>query len=164
MTASLHENRELRSAVLPSGRILAIDYGRRRLGLAVSDKLAMTARPLPALARKNRRDDLRRLRDLARGEDVSLIVVGLPVHLDGRAGEMAQEATRFAERIEKELGLLVALRDERLTSWEAGELRKQGSKSKPEKGEIDSIAAAVLLREFLDERRKHGNKQPADGE
>lgn len=164
MISRLPTTPDLRSAISQSGRVLAIDYGRRRHGLAVSDELALTAQPLPALVRKNRRADLRRLRELARSEGVNVILVGLPVHLDGRTGEMAKEATRFAERIEKELGLPVELRDERLTSWEAEELRNQSGTSRLKEGEIDSIAAAVLLRQFLDERRKHEIKQPADRE
>jgi putative holliday junction resolvase len=149
------------SATVCRGRILAIDYGRRRLGLSVSDELGLTAQPLPALTRKNRREDVRRLRELAWQSKVRLILVGLPVHLDGRRGEVAEEAARFAERIRKELGLPVELRDERLTSWEAEELRKKSAASKREKGEIDSIAAAILLREHLDELRAHESKRRA---
>src|SRR5579864_2824809 len=103
------------------GRIMAIDYGRKRFGLALSDELGLTSQPLTTLPRTNRRDDLRRLRLLARKNKVRQIVVGLPLRLDGSAGDMAHEVKRFATRITKELGLPVEMFDERLSSWEAGQ-------------------------------------------
>ena len=127
------------------GRILAIDYGRKRLGLAISDELGVTSRPLATLARSNRRDDLRRLRLLARECNVSRIVVGLPLSLDGTAGEMAAEVTSFAARLTRHLGLPVDLADERLTSWDAENERLATGSSKGR----DSIAAAIILRDFL---------------
>ena len=140
------------------GRILAIDYGRKRLGLAISDELGVTSRPLATLARSNRRDDLRRLRLLAREHDVRRIVVGLPLRLDGTAGEMAAEATSFAARLMKHLRLPVDLADERLTSWEAaahkiaanGKRGNRGANAKPSaRVPRDDIAAAIILRDYL---------------
>jgi len=130
-----------------------MDYGRRRIGLALSDELHLTARPLATLARTNRRDDLRRLRELVRKHGVRQIVVGHPLRLDGSAGEMAAEAERFAARVEKELGLPVELVDERLTSWEA---RETAAETKPRPGKersLDEIAAAVILRDYLERER-----------
>jgi putative Holliday junction resolvase len=141
-----------------SGRVLAIDYGRRRIGLAISDELRMTARPLEMLQRKNRRDDLRRLREIVRREGVGRVIVGHPLHLDGRASEMGEEAAHFASRIAKELRVEVELVDERLTSWEAeqtvaetGARRSQrsGARGRRRSEAIDDVAAAVLLREYL---------------
>ena len=77
-------------------RIMAIDYGRKRFGLALSDELGLTSQPLKTLPRTNRRDDIRRIRLLARENNVRQIVVGLPLRLDGSAGEMAEEVKRFA--------------------------------------------------------------------
>jgi putative holliday junction resolvase len=132
-------------------RILALDYGRRNIGVAVSDELGVTAQPLAALERKNRREDLRRLRQVMKKNQADLIIVGLPLHLSGKHGEMAGEAERFAARVQKELGLPVVMRDERLTSWQAEEMAKE---SKSAKGAVlDSLAAAILLREYLDEER-----------
>jgi putative Holliday junction resolvase len=133
------------------GRVLAIDYGRKRIGLAISDELGMTARPLETLARTSRRDDLRRLRELVRKHQVVRIVVGNPIRLDGTAGEMAEQATRFAARVQKELGLPVELMDERLSSWEAQETTV-ATKTKRDKhaSGVDAVAAAVILRDFLD--------------
>lgn len=147
--------------------VLAIDYGRRRIGLALSDALGLTAQPLAALERTNRRKDLRRLREIVRKYDVQRIVVGHPLRLDGSAGEMAAETARFAVRIEKQLGLSVELVDERLSTWEAEQMlaatrasaRKQRGKAKFHRrgGEIDPVAAAVILRDFLE--REHARKQ-----
>lgn len=130
-------------------RLLAIDYGRRRIGLAVSDELGLTGQPLPAMERKNRRTDLARLRDIVRQNGVGAILVGLPLHLSGEQGEMATEASQFAARIQKELRLSVKLRDERLTSWEAEQMAAELGLRK--NADIDSLAAAILLREYLDE-------------
>lgn len=136
------------------GRVLAIDYGRKRLGLAVSDALRVTARPLATWNRSNRRQDLARLRTLCRQEGITRIVVGWPLQLDGERGEMASEAARFAERIRQNLGVPVELVDERLSSWEAqqtlaetsaGRLRSRRRKQH----KLDEAAAAVILRDYL---------------
>jgi putative holliday junction resolvase len=131
-------------------RILALDYGQRRIGMAISDELRMTAQPLGILERTNRRNDLRRLREIVRRHGVQLIVVGHPLRLDGTVGEMADEAARFAHRLARELGVEVRLADERLTSWEAGKLLRPGTKGGTgRRREDDDGAAAVLLRDFL---------------
>jgi putative holliday junction resolvase len=143
------------SKSLPSGvrsAILAIDYGRRRIGLAISDGLAITARPLATWTRSNRRRDLSRLRELCRALNVGTVIVGWPLHLDGRPGEMAVEAARFADRVRKELGLPVELVDERLSSHEAraalGEA-SMGLRGRRRKETLDDVAAAVVLRDYL---------------
>lgn len=138
-----------------SRRILAVDYGRKRIGLALSDELELTAQPLAILERVNRREDLSRLRDICRKHSVGRIVVGHPVHMSGAAGEMAEEAARFALRLHKELDIEVELLDERLTSWEAGQIvgetRGAGRRKDQPK---DDVAAAVLLREFLGQKHR----------
>jgi putative Holliday junction resolvase len=135
-------------------RILAIDYGRKRIGLALSDELGLTAQPLSTLIHSNRRDDLRRLREICRKHEVGRIVVGHPLHMTGEAGEMAEEAKRFAARLEKDLRLEVVLVDERLTSWEAEQLMAAAnSKSRRKSKHIDDVAAAVLLRDYLNQAR-----------
>jgi len=87
----------------PMGVILAIDYGQKRLGLALSDEHGVTSRPFAIWTRINRRRDLARLRELARQHAVRQIVVGLPLHLDGTQSEMSEEAKGFAARVEKAL-------------------------------------------------------------
>ena len=137
--------------------MLAIDYGRKRIGLALSDEMAMTARPLVTWTRINRRRDLARLRELCREHGVAKIVVGWPLRLDGAAGEMADEAARFAERVRKNLGLPVELADERLSSWAAGqtiaEAAPRGKASRKQRETLDEVAAAVILRDYLSRTR-----------
>jgi len=143
----------LASGVKP-GRILAVDYGRKRIGLALSDELGMTAQPLAVLLRVNRQIDLRRLREICRNHGVFHIIVGHPLHMTGEAGEMAEEAARFAARLEKGVGIAAELVDERLTSWEAGrtvaQTRSSGRNSRGKRGAVDDVAAAILLRDYLE--------------
>jgi putative holliday junction resolvase len=147
---------EISAGVPPSEprprRILAIDYGRKRIGLAISDELNLTAQPLMTLARTNRRNDFRRLREVCREREIARIIVGHPVHITGEAGSMADEAARFAERLKKETGIEVELLDERLTSWEAEQtVGKTRSSSRRKRREpLDDVAAAVLLRDYLE--------------
>jgi putative holliday junction resolvase len=147
------------------GSILALDYGRARIGLAIAELEAQLPRPLLTLDRVNRNEDMRRLRELAREHGVRQIVVGLPLRLDGTRGEMAEEATRFAARLRKQLGLPVDMLDERLTSWEAERLLEEQSgrilreakthakRNKPVRASVDAVAAAVILKEYLEQRR-----------
>jgi putative Holliday junction resolvase len=146
-------------------RILAIDYGRKRIGLALSDELQMTAQPLFTMLRTNRRNDLRRLREICRKHGVARILMGHPVHITGEAGEMADEAAQFAARLQKELGIEVKLADERLTSWEAEQIvAQQKSPSRRKKSSIDDVAAAILLREYLDRKRAPAQHVAAERE
>ena len=147
--------------------ILAVDYGRARMGLAIADSKARMAQPLSTMERINRNEDMRRLRELVREHGVKQIVVGLPLRLDGTRGEMAEEAERFAQRVRKQIGVPVEMVDERLTSWEAERLMEevQGrfihdekltgskkSKNVQAKMSVDAVAAAVILKEYLDRR------------
>jgi putative Holliday junction resolvase len=147
----------------PRKRILAVDYGRKRIGLALSDELRLTAQPLGTLLRTNRQADLRRLRETCRSHAVSRIIVGHPLHITGEAGEMADESARFATRLRKELGLEVELVDERLTSWEARQMRPaarsdEGRKRQP----VDDLAAAVLLRDYLEQLNQRAAESEKD--
>ena len=147
--------------VPPGPSILGIDYGRRRIGLAIASLSARLSKPLTTLERINRNEDMRRLRELVREHDVKQIVVGLPLLLDGTRGEMAEEAERFAQRARKQIDVPVEMQDERLTSWEAERLLEEefGKKYRDEsekkerttneKVTVDSVAATVILREFL---------------
>ncbi|GAC1636860.1 MAG: Holliday junction resolvase RuvX [Candidatus Acidiferrum sp.] len=143
------------------GKILGLDYGRARIGLAIASAEARLAKPLSTLERINRNEDMRRLRELVRDQGVKQIVVGLPLNLDGTRGEMAEEAERFAERARKQIGVPVEMQDERLTSWEAERLLEEefgkkyhdesekNKKVTSDKPTVDSVAAAVILREYL---------------
>jgi putative Holliday junction resolvase len=137
-----------------SRRVLAVDYGRKRIGLALSDALGLTAQPFATLVRVNRQNDLRRLREACRTHGVTLIIVGHPLHMTGEPGEMANEAARFAARLEKEIGIPVELVDERLTSWEAAQtVAETKSSARRRRRPLDDVAAAVLLRDYLERIR-----------
>jgi putative Holliday junction resolvase len=155
MTATQRASaREISAAAEKPRRILAVDYGRKRIGLALSDELGLTAQPLATLTRVNRQKDLHRLREACRTHGVTHIIVGHPLHMTGEAGEMADEAARFAARLEKEIGIGVELVDERLTSWEAAQTVAETRPSARRKREpLDDVAAAILLREYLEQTR-----------
>ena len=132
------------------GRLLALDIGTKRVGVAVSDELGLTARPLPALPRTNWKKLLRDVSALCGEFDVKGVVVGLPLRLDGGEGEAAAEARRLARNFELSLGRTVYLQDERLTSKEAeSELRRAGHDEGEVRGLVDSQAAAIILRDYL---------------
>lgn len=134
-------------------RILAIDYGRVRHGLAVSDGLGMAGHPLPALQRNRNASaqDLAALRRVVDEHDVRRLVIGLPLNMDGSEGPMAAEARAFAAVLERELGLPVLLEDERLSTDEAESLLREGGlRPSDRKALRDSVAAAVILRSVLD--------------
>jgi putative holliday junction resolvase len=150
-------------------RILALDYGRVRIGLALASAHSALAQPLATLERINRNEDMRRLREIVREHSVKQVVVGLPLRLDGTRGEMAEEAARFARRVHKQLGLPVEMVDERLTSWEAERQMeeqqgrgyqptsvhahgKNRAKRSPKTG-ADAMAAAIILKEYLERQR-----------
>jgi putative holliday junction resolvase len=148
-----------------TGVILAIDYGKKRLGLALSDEHGVTSRPYATWTRINRRRDLARLRELIGEQEVRRIVVGLPLHLDGTPSEMSKEARSFAARVERALGLPVEMMDERLSSWEANQAlshlnsnkrARRASSGRIETGQktqLDEVAAAIILRDYLDKTR-----------
>jgi putative Holliday junction resolvase len=142
-------------------RNLAIDSGRVRHGLAVSDGLGRAGHPLPALARRNGASDRAALATLVAEHDVRRLVVGLPLNMDGTEGEMAREARTFGLSIAEALGLPLLMEDERLSTDEAESvLREAGLRPSERKRLRDSIAAAVILRSVLE--REAGAKGPGD--
>lgn len=137
-------------------RILAIDYGLKRVGFAVSDPLGLTAQPLATLVRQSEADLLDRIRSLIAEKEVSKIVVGLPINMNGTLGPKAEEAKRFAGQLSAALGLPVELWDERLTSWQAEQyLSEAGLSPRKErrKGRVDRMAAQIMLQSYLDGHR-----------
>ncbi len=133
-----------------------MDYGRKKIGLAISDELGLIARPLTTMRRTNRQNDMKRLREICRRNGVCRILVGHPLHLTGEAGAMAEEASGFALRLEKATDIEVELRDERLTSWEARRTVRETRRGRPREGPLDDVAAAILLRDYLEQKRDHG--------
>ena len=153
----------------PLGRILAIDWGERRMGLALSDPLGLTAQGLPTAARRNTREDLNFLHALARRHKVSLIVVGNPLNLDGSEGPPSAKARAFAAALTRTVGAEVELWDERLTSVEAearlggiggsSAVRLPGETDRTKRRErVDQLAATILLQSYLDTRRMRAGR------
>jgi len=138
------------------GPVLGLDLGERRIGLAVSDPAGVIAFPIGALDRKSLAADIEALCALIRERGVAAVVVGLPLHLDGRAGTGAEAARRFAARLGAASALPVALVDERMTTVIAERaLREQptgrGKRKRPAKHQVDALAATMILRTYLEQ-------------
>jgi putative Holliday junction resolvase len=147
------------------GPALGLDFGRRRIGLAVSDAEGIFAFPAGAIERTNHAKDLAALADVIRERGVRCIVLGLPLHLDGRAGEMADAVRAFAGELERVTGLPVELMDERWTTREAERAlheagRPRGRRRRGGRGDVDAAAAAILLRTWLERRRARAGEAP----
>lgn len=138
-------------------RILAIDPGTVRLGLALSDPSGKIAQPLSVLARRSEAEDLKTLTELVERHEVGLIVIGLPRLMDGRIDTAAKEAQTFGARVTQATGRPVAYWDERLTSVAAERfLIEQGKRRSKRRQEIDRVAATLLLQGYLDYRAGRG--------
>jgi putative holliday junction resolvase len=134
-------------------RILAIDPGTVRLGLALSDPSGKIAQPLSVLARRSEAEDLKALAELVERYEVGLIVVGLPRLMNGRIDAAAKEAQTFGAHVAEATGRPVAYWDERLTSVAAERfLIEQGKRRSKRRQEIDRVAATLLLQGYLDYR------------
>jgi len=134
-------------------RVLAIDFGLKRLGLAVSDPLGITAQGLPTLERTRMADDLMRLQKLAGKYSAETVVLGNPLSQSGKETAMSRKVAEFAERLRQRLKCPVELWDERLTSAEASRvLRASGVGIRKRQKAADRVAATLLLQSFLDHR------------
>jgi putative Holliday junction resolvase len=132
-------------------RILALDLGKRRIGLAISDPLRITAQGLPNLVRTNKREDLAALENLIREREVGMILMGNPINMGGVEGRQSAWVRDFAGALEKRTGLPVRLWDERLTTVEAGRvLRSSGISIEKRAAAVDKLSAVILLQSYLD--------------
>ena len=134
------------------GRVLGVDWGKHRVGLALSDETRTICRPLPTLTDLTKRDLVAEIVSITRREGVDTVVVGHPVRMSGEAGPSAHAAGHLADAIAAgDTTLRVLLWDERLTSREAAEiLHERGEKTRKGSGRLDQVAAAVLLQSYLD--------------
>jgi putative Holliday junction resolvase len=133
-----------------AGRLLALDLGEKRVGVAISDERWITVRPLPPLRRTNWKELLRAVADLVQRFDAQGIVIGLPLNLNGDVGQAAKDARQSARNFELSLKIPVHLQDERLTSREAEEfLRAAGCSDNEIREQVDSQAALIILRDFI---------------
>jgi putative Holliday junction resolvase len=138
--------------VLP-GRLLAMDVGARRIGLAVSDLLGITAQGIETLQRKNKRTDLEKLAKVIGEYTVTEIVVGYPLRMSGVASAQTGHVEAFAQDLEKKFGLPVHRWDERLTSVQAGRVLRESNISIEKRAQaVDRLAAVLILQSFLDHR------------
>lgn len=132
-------------------RALGIDYGEKRVGVAISDGLGLTARPLTVVPRATAVEEVM---SLVKDQDVVTIVVGLPTGLGGREGMSATEARKLADEIAAATGVEVVMRDERYTSRIAeSALLESGMKRRRRRENVDKVAAAILLQDYLDSKR-----------
>ena len=137
----------------PAGRLVALDLGAKRVGVAVSDELQITANALPFIERRSWKDLLRRVAAIIEAYDARGLVIGLPLGLDGSYGDAAQEARRLAENFRRSLKVPVYLQDERLTTFAADvKLRSEGVRPAEIENRIDSESAALILRDFMEIR------------
>ena len=140
-----------------SGRILALDIGEARIGVAVCDPGGIVCTPLAAITRKDTREDLAEVVETARREGVERIVAGLPLTMAGRRGTQAQTVLRFCSQLRDTSSLPVDTWDERLTTVEAeARLREAGVQPSRDRGRLDSAAAALVLETYLAARKHRG--------
>jgi putative holliday junction resolvase len=133
------------------GRLLGVDPGTRRIGIAMSDELGMIATPVEVIQRRSLERDLERIRTIARERGADRVIVGWPISLDGHAGPAAVLAEQFAAQISESLECPVELWDERLSTVEAKQY--QSRRDRRRGAPIDAHAAAVMLQHYLDAHR-----------
>lgn len=136
-------------------RVLGLDVGARRIGIAISDPLGITAQGLETLHRKNKKYDLSYLHRIIRDHQITEIVVGLPLRMSGVEGAQAEKIQIFAEDLRKHFKLPVHLWDERLTSAEANRLLRETDMSIEKRGQaVDRMAAILILQGWMESRAR----------
>ncbi len=135
-------------------RYVGLDYGEKRIGIAVSDSKGLLALPVQSFVRtKDRKRDLRRIAELVNEYEPSKIIVGMPLGLSGDAGSSAEAVRRFVLELSKEVGVDILMHDERLSTVEASRRLKEANlSSKAQRSVIDASAAAIILQSWLDGR------------
>ncbi len=140
---------------LAEKRILGLDFGSHRIGAAVSDPLGITAQPLAAIRRQGNNRDIETIGALVRKYSVDTVLIGLPLHLDGKEGIQAKRARLFGEKLSGHLGIPVETWDERMTTVQAERhLIASGVRREKRKEIRDSLSAAILLQSALDYRNR----------
>jgi putative pre-16S rRNA nuclease len=134
-------------------RLLGLDIGEKRVGLAVSDETFTLARPLSTLTRTSKLEDFAKIKAVCVEYQIDKIVCGLPKTLRNEEGPQAQRVRRYADQLAGSIGLQIEFWDERFSSVDAEERLAQSSRKKRAKGDIDSAAAAIILQEYLDAMR-----------
>ena len=141
------------------GRLVALDLGTKRIGVAVSDELQLTTRAVKTIERTGWKKLLLQIKEILAEFDAVGLVIGLPYNFDGTESEMSREARRIAANFSLSLSIPVILQDERVTSYEAkGRLWKQGLTGKEFRARVDNEAAAIILSDFIDLRNQKMKK------
>ena len=131
-------------------RVLAIDFGTKRIGTAVSDALGISVRPVETIKRSSNERDIARLKALVEELEAEAVVVGLPLRMDGGEGDAARDVKRFAGKLQSQLDVKVFTHDERLTSYEAEQIMTERGLSRSERrAQSDTLAAMIILRDYL---------------
>ena len=131
-------------------RVMAIDFGAKRIGIAVSDALGITVRPVETIRRTTRERDIARLKTLVEELEAEAVVFGLPLRMDGTAGEAARRALKFAEQLRSNLAVPLFTQDERLTSYEAEQMMiERGFGRTTRRARSDEFAAMIILEDYL---------------
>lgn len=145
-------------------RVLGLDVGARRVGVAVSDPLGLSAQPVGFIRRASRRDDMEKVGEFVLEYEVGLVVVGLPRNMDGSEGRACEEARLFASWVERDLGVAVEMQDERLTTVGAERLLLEADVSRARRRRVvDKMAASLMLQTYMDSRRRGGDEPGEDG-
>ncbi len=138
----------------PNGRILAFDLGKKRIGLALSDPLGITAQGIETFHRTTIREDMSRLTELMEQNGVTLMLMGNPLHMSGRESRQTERAKEFGDRLSNVSGIPYQLWDERWTTVEAARvLTDSGMGLEKRKAQIDKLSAVILLESYLDAAR-----------
>lgn len=154
---------EAENGAPPGQRIMALDMGEKRIGIALSDETLLLARSYEVLPRTSRKADFARLKKIACTEGVGFLVVGLPLTLDGDEGPLVPWIRDYAASLAADLQLPYAFWDETFTSQQASaSMRARGTKARDQRGWIDAVAAAFILQDYLDARRGGPAPLPPD--
>jgi putative Holliday junction resolvase len=134
-------------------RVLGVDFGQARIGVAISDELGMLAHPVETIPGARINDAAKRVAEIAHERDVERVVIGMPRHMNGEMGAAAAEATAFADKLRPLLQCPITMWDERLSTTAANRaLRDAGQKTKRTRGIVDQVAAQMILQGYLDSR------------
>jgi putative pre-16S rRNA nuclease len=138
-------------------RVMALDYGERGVGVAISDELQLTVRPLTTIRREKRKraEVIERIRELVSENEISTLVVGLPLNMNGTRGEAVERVESFISDLRRNVSIPIVAVDERLTSHEADQiLREMGFGSRERRARSDEYAALLILQDYIDEQRR----------
>ena len=141
-------------------RVMALDYGERNVGVAISDELQLIARPLTTIRREKRRyaQFIERVRELVLENEVATLVVGLPLNMDGARGAAAEQVENFVSDLRRSVSIPIVTVDERLTSREADRiLREMGVGLRERRARSDEYAASLILQDYIDEQKRRSS-------